>query len=102
MCTAGRDPQGVRRPRGVCPECGRNVALAPKTRMIGYHYNAELGSPCRGIRKPPNDTPSAGALLNRLIEASANLDIYIERRARELAAQWRGDGSASGSGGTTA
>jgi hypothetical protein len=76
--------QPARRPRGVCPQCGRDVALTVKTRLIGHHYG-KVGPHCPGIGQPPSDTPSPADLLARLVEVTANLNAFIERRARELA-----------------
>jgi hypothetical protein len=59
------------------------VALTPKTRRIRQHDSE--GWRCPGTGRPPGGTPDVAVLLERLVEMTANLEQYIEHRARQIA-----------------
>lgn len=83
----GRMVAGVpgRRARVKCPVCGRDVALTPKTGVIGRHFDRSgksSGYYCDAVGMLPGGRARA-ADLRRLAE----LVFAYPERARELVAQ---------------
>lgn len=85
---AGESRVVERRPRGMCSVCQQDVALSPKTGLVGAHGR---GGRCSGTKKKPAIEPSSEAELAELPQVDGLL-LRLERELRasaDLAAQIR-------------
>ena len=72
------------RPRVTCPKCGRDVSLTELSGLVVHHNDRSTGDRCEGSGK----VPIAGYQLvsfEDLVRLVDRLEIYIERRARQIA-----------------
>ena len=81
-----------RRPRAVCPVCGRDTALTARTRVIGPHIDPAASTyRCAGVGHPPTTSRDLAQhvrlanLIVKLEDLIAHQQRHIEARARQLA-----------------